>query len=157
VAQLSRPVGNLVGGCQCGAVRFEIAARRVPVYACHCRDCQKQTASAFGLSVPVRASAFTVSGPLERWSRTADSGATTQCFFCRSCGARVYHASTGSPDQVTVKGGTLDETEDLSPVAHLWVSRKQPWVSLADGARLFDTQPDNLGAWRAALIDQITD
>src|SRR5271167_4851648 len=40
------------GGCQCGAVRFQIAANRLVAYACHCLECQKQSASAFGISVP---------------------------------------------------------------------------------------------------------
>jgi hypothetical protein len=148
VAQLTR-----AGGCQCGAVRYRIAGERLVVYACHCRDCQRQTASAFALSIPVRASAFAVQGRLDRWSRTADSGATTDCFFCPACGTRIYHASSRSPDRVTVKGGTLDETADLTPVAHLWMSRKQPWLPLPTGVPMFDTQPDDLAGWRANLVD----
>ena len=43
----------LTGGCQCGAVRYEIAAEPLTVYVCHCRECRKQSASAFGISLLV--------------------------------------------------------------------------------------------------------
>ncbi len=35
------------GGCQCGAIRYEITEEPQQVYACHCRDCQRLTSSAF--------------------------------------------------------------------------------------------------------------
>jgi hypothetical protein len=139
------------GGCQCGAVRFEIAADRLVAYACHCLDCQKQTASAFGLSAPVRKQVFAIEGPLGCWGRPAASGATTDCFFCTSCGTRLYHASSHAADWVTIKGGALDDTADLTPRVHLWVTRKQPWVSLPDDAVCFDTQPEDFQAWRIRL------
>ena len=43
----------LTGGCQCGEVRYEIAGAPREVYVCHCLECRKQSASAFGISVMV--------------------------------------------------------------------------------------------------------
>ena len=43
------------GGCQCGQVRYEVKRDRLAVYACHCNECQKQSASAFSLSVAIQA------------------------------------------------------------------------------------------------------
>jgi hypothetical protein len=37
------------GGCQCGAVRYEITQAPIMVYTCHCTDCQRMTSSAFSL------------------------------------------------------------------------------------------------------------
>jgi hypothetical protein len=48
------------GGCQCGAVRYEIAAAPLTLYACHCAECQRQSGSAFGLSMPVPAGAVRI-------------------------------------------------------------------------------------------------
>ena len=42
---------NIVGGCLCGAVRYESEAEPVLTAVCHCRDCQKQTSSAFSVLV----------------------------------------------------------------------------------------------------------
>ncbi len=140
------------GGCQCGAVRFSITVPELIVYACHCQDCQKHTTSACALSIPVAISALEIEGPLSIFSRETDSGTTTDCHFCSTCGTRIYHQSARSRDMVTLKGGTLDDTRMLVPVAHLWVSRKQSWMQLPDDVPQFETQPDDLKAWRAGLI-----
>ena len=42
---------RLEGGCQCGAIRYRVTGAPVTFYACHCTECQKQSASAFGLSL----------------------------------------------------------------------------------------------------------
>ena len=39
------------GGCQCGALRYEITQAPLMVYACHCTDCQRITSSAFSMAV----------------------------------------------------------------------------------------------------------
>jgi hypothetical protein len=41
------------GGCQCGAVRYELTGDPLPLAISHCNECQKQTARAFGMSLPV--------------------------------------------------------------------------------------------------------
>ena len=43
----------LTGGCQCGGVRYRLQAAAMPPIICHCTECQKQTASAFGMTLPV--------------------------------------------------------------------------------------------------------
>ncbi len=44
------------GGCQCGAIRYESEGQPIALYICHCRECQKQSASAFGISLDVNRS-----------------------------------------------------------------------------------------------------
>ena len=42
---------NLEGGCSCAAVRYKLTARPLIVHACHCRDCQRITGSAFVINI----------------------------------------------------------------------------------------------------------
>ncbi|MGE5722404.1 MAG: GFA family protein [Sphingomonadales bacterium] len=139
------------GGCQCGACRYEVSGPLPPVYACHCRECQRQSASAFGLSMPVPRAQLALTGELCVYSRPTDSGGISDCYFCPGCGVRLYHQSRGNPDFVSLKAGTLDDTTVLRPVAHIWVSRKQPWVELDPSVPAHATQPGNLSEWRRTL------
>lgn len=141
------------GGCQCGAVRYRLTVASRAAYACHCRECQRQSGSAFALSMPVRRASLTLTGQLGCWSRAADSGARSACSFCTVCGTRVHHGSSASPDWVTLKPGTLDDTSGIVVAAHLWVRSRQAWVMLDPAATAFDTQPADLAAWRQQFVE----
>ena len=78
------------GGCQCGAIRYEITEAPRLVYACHCTDCQRLTSSAFSMGIVVAETAFRLSGieprPLQR---TADSGRVNIRLVCPECGTWI--------------------------------------------------------------------
>lgn len=132
----------LTGGCQCGAVRYEVSAKPLEIYVCHCRECQKQSASAFGISVIVPAEAFVLRrGNVRTWSRPTDSGKTLQCTFCVECGTRIHHADAGGKT-LSIKGGSLDQRPDLTTAFHIWTARKLPGVVIPDGARQSPGEPD---------------
>jgi hypothetical protein len=50
----------LAGGCQCGAVRYRLAAEPTGVNVCHCRMCQKASGAPFMAFGGVRMSEFIV-------------------------------------------------------------------------------------------------
>ena len=132
---------TLTGGCQCGAVRYEVAAEPSRVYVCHCRECRRQSASAFGISVIVPAGAFVLKqGRVEAWSRPTASGGVLECMFCAACGTRIRHADARL-GTISVKGGTLDEPVELPTAIHIWTSRKLPGVVIPDGAVQFPEEP----------------
>lgn len=37
--------------------------------------------------------------------------------------------------------GTLEDSQRLEPMAHIWVKRKQPWVLLGNDIPAFDESP----------------
>ncbi len=143
---------SFAGGCQCGAVRYTLTVPKIIAYACHCLECQKQSASAFALSVPVTETMFDIDGPVQIYKRDTDSGTSTHCHYCATCGTRLYHRSGHSTGTITLKGGTLDSACDLVPLAHLWTLRKHRWLELPRDAVCFDTQPEDLKAWRDGLL-----
>lgn len=143
--------GQFTGGCQCGAVRYRVKMDRLTAYACHCRECQKQSASAFGISVPVLLANLEVDGETASWRRPTDSGSHTNCHFCPQCGSRLYHAGENRPGMVTIKGGSLDEAQSLDPVAHIWVRSRQEWVVLPEDVPQWETQPETTAEWMELL------
>ncbi len=133
--------GVLAGGCQCGAARYTISAAPLWLIACHCRECQKQSASAFGMSLIVgRAALRLTQGETRTWSRKADSGNTVNCVFCVGCGTRLWHAKEGF-DYVSIKGGSLDEQLDFSDAVHCWTSRKLLGIVIPPDAKQFPGEP----------------
>ncbi len=131
------------GGCQCGGVRYEIAGDLPEtIFVCHCRECQKQSASAFGISVPLNRDTFRLThGSLSHWSRQAESGATIDCAFCPTCGSRLWHCSSHAPQVLRVRGGTFDAPLDISRAVHIWTSRKLEGVTIPPQATQFPGQP----------------
>lgn len=142
---------GVTGGCQCGAVRYKMVGALPPAYACHCGECKKQTASAFSMSVAVAFAQLMISGNPASFESLAFSGAIKTCYFCPACGTRLWHGSSASPTVVTLKVGTLDDSADIAPRGHLWVSKKQAGISLDPAVPAFETQPDDVASWREGL------
>ena len=134
------------GGCQCGAVRYRFSAAPLTLYLCHCTECQKQSSSAFGMSLWLRRDDLVFSsGELKFWQRGTDSGGTTHCAFCPECGTRLYHASSPDSEIISLKAGSLDDTAWLKPVGHIWTRSAQPWVPIdrCAGSLVYDAQPES--------------
>lgn len=137
------PDDPLLGGCQCGGVRYEIRGAPLSRYVCHCRECQKQAASAFGISVIVRGDDLRLTqGEVQSWTRPTASGGMLACFFCPTCGSRLWHARVGDDAAISVKGGSLDQPPDLSAIHHIWTKRKLAGVIIPEGARQFPGEPE---------------
>jgi hypothetical protein len=142
----------MTGGCQCGAVRYAIDAQPLTVLACHCGECQKQSASAFGMTMPVpRESLRITKGEPAHWSRTADSGNVVGGVLCATCGSRLYHEPANKA-LLNVKAGTLDDTGWVTPVAHIWTETAQPWIRAKLDGLIYPKQHPSLdpliAAWR---------
>ena len=134
--------GVFTGGCQCGNVRYECGAAPQELYLCHCVECRKQSASAFGISVIVPSDAVQlVQGTLRKWSRTTDSGRTLDCFFCPECGSRVWHGNKDADVSISIKGGSLDEPIDVSSAIHIWTARRLPGIVIPEHARAYSKEP----------------
>jgi len=135
--------GEQSGGCQCGAVRYAVPRAPLALYVCHCTECRKQSASAFGISFTVaRASLRVLQGVPREWSRTTASGHVLACAFCGECGSRLWHRSSGHPQTLNIKGGSLDEPLDLGGAVHIWTASKLPGVVVPEGAVSFPGEPD---------------
>jgi hypothetical protein len=129
------------GRCQCGAATYAVSAPPGPIYVCHCRECQRQSASAFGISVSVQKAHFHLErGEVRVWVRGTDSGRVLHCHFCAACGSRLWHEGPDW-DILTVKGGSLDRPVDLRDAIHIWTSRKLPGVVIPAGAVQFPEEP----------------
>ena len=123
------------GGCQCGSVRYVVTTEPIRLLACHCKECQRQSGSAFGMSMPVKKDSLTVNGPMKQFSRVADSGNELTGAFCPECGVRLYHFLESAQDVLSLKPGTLDDTSWLRPDRFIWMKSAQGWVPVPDSVK----------------------
>ena len=129
------------GSCQCGSIRYRLLKPPRLVMACHCRECQKLSTSAFSITAVVDADALEIEGIMSDWSRVAESGNINAAKFCPGCGNRIYHYNPADPGTLKLKPSTLDDTSGIIPTAHCWVSEKQDWYQIPDGVKTFEKQP----------------
>ena len=141
-AKIDLPDFPIAGGCQCGAVRYALAAPPVVFYVCHCTECQKQSSSGFGESMRVRRADLSVTGELAQYRRASASGTVTGD-FCPKCGTRLFHRRASYAGTLNIKAGTLDDTRWLKPAGHIWTQSRQPWVRIGADELSYARQPED--------------
>ena len=125
-------MSNVEGGCRCGRVRYHVAAQTLPkVYACHCRDCQTWSGSAFSLQFIAPENDFKIDGEPALFEITSADGArTSRQRACPTCFTRIYNTNTARPKQKNKRAGTRDRSDELKIVAHIWTKRKLSGIDI---------------------------
>ena len=131
----------LEGSCQCGNIRYQLLAAPLMILACHCRECQKLSTSAFSITALINADSLVIEGELAQWERLAESGNKNYAKFCPHCGNRIYHFNPDQPATIKLKAASLYDTRILNPSAHIWVCQKQDWYQIPEGVAQYDKQP----------------
>ena len=141
------------GGCQCGGVRYVLRSAPLTLYACHCKECQLQSSSAFGLSLRVPADAVEMDGVTKTTGRADPASPPMVGIFCPACGTRLAHRRDGR-DTINIKAGTLDDTGWIVPIGHLWTRSAQRGFAPPPGPLVYEAQPESydalIAAWAAA-------
>jgi hypothetical protein len=136
------------GGCACAAVRYRMTSPPMAVHCCHCRDCQRQTGSAFVLNALIEAARVEVqTGAVVRSPMPTDSGRPHGIYRCSSCGTALWSEYGGLEKLRFMRVGTLDEPRALAPTVHIYTRSKHPWVRLPDGVPAFEDYYDSSTVW----------
>lgn len=148
-------VSTFTGQCQCGLVGYTVHGQVATAFVCHCTECQRQSASAFGMALWIKNPTVQLrGGPLQEWVRQTPSGKQMVCRFCPQCGSRLFHQVVGQSEYMSIKPGTLDAPQCVQPVAHLWTASKQAWVHIPQDALQYEGNPPTMtslfDAWQAA-------
>ncbi|HVN46685.1 MAG TPA: GFA family protein [Steroidobacteraceae bacterium] len=125
-----------VGGCLCGAVRYQIeGAVSNPCY-CHCASCRRATGAPM---VPwgtcARAALRMTRGRLSEYR----SSAQVWRGFCASCGTSLTYRNEARAAEIDVTLASLDDPTLLAPRMHVWVKDRLPWTTIGDQLPRHDT------------------
>jgi hypothetical protein len=156
MTKVTLPEFPVEGGCACGAVRYQLTAAPVALFACHCADCQTMTGSAYSLAMPIAPDTLRITqGALTSWIRIGSSGRAIPQHFCGDCGTRIFTSPPTPVPSLTLRPGTLDDTSWLRPAAVFWRASAQPGMIFDEETLVFDTQPDDfmpvIQAWRESV------
>jgi hypothetical protein len=122
---------RMTGGCLCGAVRYQGEAEPIFVRACHCKDCQRFTGTAFITVIAVPKGTIRFTGPLTTYTQPGGtSGLPLHRRFCAVCSSPVAVEVEGSARTV-ITAGTLDDTTFVRPTANIFCEAAQSWVPMS--------------------------
>jgi hypothetical protein len=132
----------LSGGCECGAIRYECSAESIMAGHCHCRSCQKASGTGHVSHLMVPKAAVTITGDARLYERAADSGNRVRRGFCPNCGAAVYGESSGWPDMLTLRAGSLDCPELFRPGMIVYADDAPSWDRMDPALPSFPKMPE---------------
>jgi len=125
------------------------------VHCCHCKDCQRQTGTAFVLNALIETDRIDVrSGDPRQHAMPTDSGKPHTVFRCSDCGTAVWSEYGGLKTLRFVRVGTLDDPQALPPDVHIYTRSKLRWITLPDGVPAFEGYYDSRKLWPAASLER---
>lgn len=111
----------------CGQVRYGFAQAPLLTALCHCRQCQRQSGSAFSIVAAVPQAGFELTGKTRCFADRGDSGRVVERHFCPDCGSPVFSRIEPMPDMVLIKAGTLDRCAELVPTVEVFCDTALPF------------------------------
>ena len=130
---------SLNGGCQCGAVRYEINGAPQHVALCHCVDCRKSAGAPMVAWAAFAEAEFTL---LQGELTTFNSSGQSMRSFCPKCGTGiVYRNQEYLPGIIDIQSATLDDPDALPAGAHIQVAERIGWMAEAHGLPEFQRYP----------------
>ncbi len=146
---------GLTGGCACGAVRYSLTTAPMFVHCCHCRDCQRQTGSAFVINALIETDRIEVAhGRPEPVSVPTDSGRPHDIHRCPTCQTALWSDYGARPALRFVRVGTLDDPAALTPDVHIFTRTRLPWVTLPPDRPAFEVYYDAAKLWPAESLER---
>ncbi|HET7881989.1 MAG TPA: GFA family protein [Acetobacteraceae bacterium] len=146
---------TLDGGCACGRLRYRMAAKPMFVHCCHCKDCQRQTGTAFVLNALIEVDRVTLlSGEPRPYAMPTDSGKPHTVYRCPDCGTAAWSEYGGLTRLRFVRVGTLDDPTTLPPDVHIYTRSKLPWITLPPGVPAFEAYYSSREVWPTESLER---
>jgi hypothetical protein len=124
---MSDPVLPLTGGCNCGAVRFEVDEPLVSALACWCRRCQRRTGAAGGPNARTALGSFRLVGDPAAVGVWDPGDGGWEKVFCNRCGSQICSRDPADSAKASVRFGAFDEDPGIAVSAHQFTAFAAPW------------------------------
>ena len=121
------------GGCECGAVRYEVVGPMRKVVYCHCGQCRRTSGHYVAATACDMDDLGLQSDAGLAWYRSSD---IAERGFCKVCGASLFWR----PDHgkyMAIMAGTLDVPTGLTSREHIHTADAADYYSIDDGLPQF--------------------
>lgn len=140
---------TMMGGCQCGRIRYTATIENFDAYLCHCRMCQRATG---GVSIAFKG--FKAVHVV--WAYEPDwyqSSPIARRPFCATCGTPLGFQYLDS-DKLDLTVGSFDDPSGFVPVAHFGAeSLHEAWIDTSALRRdRADEYPSLIERWKNADV-----
>jgi hypothetical protein len=122
---------TLTGGCNCGAVRFEITERLLGARYCHCTRCQRRTGAAASATASVVPGSFRIvhgEAALRTWIPPDGH----EKWFCGECGSAIFTRDPKNPSKTGVRLGAFDADPGVRPEFRQFVAYAARWEEIPE-------------------------
>ncbi len=134
MSQQAKFPDQLEGGCRCGEMRYRVSGAPKFIFACHCTDCQRFSASAFSLGMIYEEAQFELTqGVAREWAKTGSSGKPSVNYTCPTCATWLYTRPQSHPGLAVVRPSSLDDHSWVRPIAQIYTRSALPWAVLPTG------------------------
>jgi hypothetical protein len=128
-----------IGGCHCGAVRYEVKGTPKHVALCHCGDCRRSAGAPMVAWAAFAEDDFTL---LQGDLTVFNSSGTAMRSFCPKCGSGITYRNTEFlPGIVDIQSATFDDPAAYAPQVHIQTAERISWMAEAHHLPAFERFP----------------
>ena len=125
----------LSGGCECGAVRYQVADEFLYSSNCHCSRCRAATGSAFKAFAGIERNKLDVVDGRDSLLVVGETDSNDT--RCGTCGSLLFSVVRDGA-YVHVAMGSLVDAPSIRPTSHIFVGSKAPWFEITDDLPQFE-------------------
>ena len=130
---------GILGGCHCGAVRYEVEGELMTHVLCHCRDCQKSAGAPLVGWTMYKQDAVKVTSGTPKIYQSSEHG---RRHFCNDCGTGLFYTNAQIlPGIIDIQSATYDNPNIVPAQVHFQVAERIEWMEHAHGLPEFQRYP----------------
>jgi hypothetical protein len=134
----------IVGGCHCGAIRYQVTGDPLHHALCHCSDCRRHAgAPMVGWTMYPIASVTVVKGEPKVYAASEHG----RRHFCADCGTGLLYTNEQAlPGLIDVQSATYDDPEAIPAQVHIQVAERIGWMAQVHELPAFERYPPAPGS-----------
>ena len=127
---------ELLGACDCGAVRYRITGPVRLIVNCHCNSCRTRNGAPYSTYCVVAQSDLDIVQGRDKLATYEKQGGKK--VFCSVCGSPLYNLNPLYAGLFMVMYGSLSDNATLMPMFNVFCESKLPWVENIASIKSFE-------------------